>query len=106
MLSFAANLMHGRTKLSDHIKYNKMDLTHNSIVYLEAFLVIKPTIIGNFSAYITSKYYLFVMQIKTTMRYHLTLVKIATIAIPFSRGSSRPMDKTGFSCISAGFLII
>ena len=28
MLFFAVNLKHGRTKLSDYIKYNKMDLTH------------------------------------------------------------------------------
>ena len=106
MLSFAVNVKHGRTKLSDHIRYTKMDLTHNSTVDLEAFLVIKPTIRGNFSAYVTGKYYLFVTQIKTTMRYHLTLVRIATIAIPFSWGSSPPRDWTGFSCIAGRFFTI
>ena len=53
-----------------------MYLTHDSIVDLDAFLVFKPTIIGNSSAYITLTYYLFEMQIKTT-RYHLALVRMA-----------------------------
>lgn len=56
ILCFVVNSTQDQSRSSDSKKYNKMDLKHDSIVYLDAFLTYQMHIIRNFNSQITHRY--------------------------------------------------